>query len=124
MTADGTAEAGGAAATGDADYTAITAGTQETFVIGQATKSFTIDLLADPVLEGTEYFMVTISLVHGATASAGSVSAAAGNTACVLILDTSGKRKDIFDNMYSVIFGSIYVDCFFIMYSGMIFFRH
>ena len=80
------------AANGELDYTAIAGGDlMQTFTAGEATKSFTIALANDPVVEGTEYFTVTLALTTDATTMAS--GSASGDSAFVFIVDTSGKRQ-------------------------------
>ena len=60
------------------------------FIVGEATQKSQVMLLDDPVVEGLEYFTVTISISNGPTGDSGTVSANE-NSALVFIADHSGK---------------------------------
>ena len=77
------------------DYTAIPTNTRVTFAEGSEVEEYSIALLEDSIVEGIEYFQVSIATVGGANAVDGSIDMAL-NTANVFVLDLSSKYKNEF----------------------------
>ena len=66
-----------------------------TFAQGSDAEPYSIMLEPDPLIEGIEYFEVTIATIGGTNTASGSIDADL-NTAKVLILDRSCKKRFCF----------------------------
>ena len=77
------------------DYVPIAANTQVSFGLGSDAEVYPIDLESDPLVEGIEYFQVSIATVDGTNAVDGSIDTDL-DTANVFILDLSCKLKGLF----------------------------